>query len=339
MKRESGIDLIRITGLLFVVGIHQFLYNRFYYEPQVGVLMWAADSARWLFFCCNGLFMMMTGYLRCGKKFEKGCYKSLIPLLIGYVLCCAVVYPVQWMLGDEMPLIDWLTRFVTFGNYAWYLEMYIGLVLFSPLINLGIGQLNDKDLVKFTCIMVGVTSLHYITALEIIPDYWSSLYPVTYYMIGATIRRTQPKIRIWEGLLYASLICMGLGLTSVISTDEGFSKGFTQGYGGFWTMLTTTCIFLALYRVKVSPKAAKVLAWASVGVFEGYLLSKAFDLWTYPLVKQWHKPETFWLVFVTVTVPTFFATLLLGKGVHEIAGKIANAIPGYKAKEPVKKKR
>ena len=55
MKRQSGIDLIRITGLLFVVGVHQFLYNRFYYEPQIGFWMWSADVWRWLFFCCNGI--------------------------------------------------------------------------------------------------------------------------------------------------------------------------------------------------------------------------------------------------------------------------------------------
>ena len=332
MKRESGIDLIRITGLLFVVGIHQFLYNRFYYEPQVGALMWAADTWRWLFFCCNGLFMMMTGYLRCGKKFEKGCYKSLIPILIGYTICCCIIYPAQWLMGEHLPAIDWITRFVTFGNYAWYIEMYIGLVLFSPVINLGLMQLKDRDLIRFACVMVFVTSLYYITPLDIIPNYWSSMYPVTYYVIGAAIRRIKPRVKIWEGLGLALLICMGLGAVSIISTDQGFSKGFTQGYGGFWTMLTTTCIFLALYRVKVSEKAAKVLAWASGGVFEGYLLSKAFDIWTYPLVKQWHKPEHYLLVFLCVTLPTFFTVLLLGKAVHVLSGKIANAIPGFREK-------
>lgn len=34
MKREPGIDLIRLTGLFFVVGVHFFLYNGFYYAPR-----------------------------------------------------------------------------------------------------------------------------------------------------------------------------------------------------------------------------------------------------------------------------------------------------------------
>ena len=57
--RESGIDLIRCIGLLFVVGVHSFLKNGFYSVPQTGGLIWAADCFRWLFYGCNGIFMML----------------------------------------------------------------------------------------------------------------------------------------------------------------------------------------------------------------------------------------------------------------------------------------
>ena len=335
MKRQSGIDLVRITGLFFVVGVHQFLYNRFYYEPQAGFWMWSADVWRWLFFCCNGIFMMLSGYLRCRKTELRDCYRGLIPVLLGYTMCCAIIFPVQYLLGERISPMEWLTRFVTFGNYAWYVEMYIGLILFSPVINLGLKHMDDKTLGMFANLMVFVTSAHNMTALDIIPNYWSSLYPVTYYILGAAIRRLQPKVKVWEGLGLAMVISMGLALTSIATTDEGFSKGFTQGYGGFWTMLTAAGVFLAFYRVKVGKKTGKVLAWLAGGVFEGYLLSKIFDIWTYPLVQQWHTPDKFWPVFLVVTVPTFFSTLLLGKLVSLGAEAIANTIPWYRKKTKV----
>ena len=335
MKRQSGIDLIRITGLFFVVGVHQFLYNRFYYEPQTGFWMWSADVWRWMFFCCNGIFMMLSGYLRCNKTDLHDCYRGLIPVLVGYTLCCAIIFPVQYLLGERISPVEWVSRFVTFGNYAWYVEMYIGPVLISPLINLGLKQMDNKNLGRFANILVFVTSAHYLTAYNLIPDYWSGLYPVTYYVLGAAIRRIQPKVRLWEGIGLALLVCMGLAGTSILTTDEGFSKGFTQGYGGFWTVLTASGIFLGLYRVKISQKRARVLAWLSGGVFEGYLLSKAFDIWTYPLVKQWHRPDKFWLVFLVITVPTFICTLLLGKLVSVAADAISNQIPWYKHKTKV----
>ena len=346
MKRQSGIDLIRITGLFFVVGVHQFLYNRFYYEPQIGLWMWSADVWRWLFFCCNGIFMMMSGYLRCNKTELHDCYRGLVPVLIGYTLCCLIIFPVQALLGEKMPLISfeadqdsWIKRFVTFGNYAWYIEMHIGLVLFSPVINLGLKQMRDKALGIFSLVMVFVTSAHYLTTLDLIPNYWSSLYPVTYYILGAAIRRLQPKVKPWQGLGGALLISMILAAISIATTDKGFSTGFTQGYGGIWTMATAACVFLGLYRVKAGKGTGRVLTWLSGGVFEGYLLSKIFDLWTYPLVKQWHTPEKFWLVFLVITVPTFIGSLLLGKLVSSAANTISNRIPWYrkKTKEQIKK--
>ncbi len=229
---------------------------------------------------------------------------------------------------------SWLKRFATFGNYAWYVEMYIGLILFSPLINLGLKHMDNKTLGRFANIMVLVSSAHNLTAFDLIPNYWSSLYPVTYYILGASIRRLQPKVKAWQGIGIALLICAGLATASILTTDEGFSKGFTQGYGGIWTMLTATCVFLGLYRVKVGQGTGKVLAWLSGGVFEGYLLSKIFDLWTYPLVRQWHTPDKLWLVFLVVTVPTFVCTLLLGKLVSLAAEAISNRIPWYKKKTP-----
>lgn len=331
MKRQSGIDLIRITGLFFVVGVHQFLYNNFYNEPQIGPWMWSADVWRWLFFCCNGIFMMMSGYLRCNKTELPDCYRGLIPVMVGYTLCCCLIFPVQYLLGEKMTF-GYVIRYVTFGNYAWYIEMHIGLILLSPVINLGLKQMTDKVLGIFSMVMVFVTSANYLTTLDLIPNYWNSLYPVTYYILGAAIRRLQPKVRPWQGLGLALLISMGLATSSILTTDEGFSKGFTQGYGGIWTMLTATCVFLGLYRVKVGKGTGKVLAWLSGGVFEGYLLSKIFDIWTYPLVKQWHTPDKLWLVFLVVTVPTFICTLLLGKLVSMAADAISNRIPWYKKK-------
>lgn len=330
MKRESGIDLVRITGMFFVLGVHQFLYNGFYYEPQQGLLIWAADVFRWLFYSCNGIFMMLSGYLRCNKTQFRDCYRGLLPILIGYILTCAVVYPAMNASGEKLNLIGWFSKLITFGNYAWYLEMYLGLTLLSPVINLGLKQMSDRNLSVFALIMMFVTSLHSITPLDIIPNYWSALYPVTYYILGAWIRRMQPNVRLWQGLGGAMAICMVLACISVASTDDGFSKGFTQGYGGVWTMMTAVCVFLGLYRIHTGERAGRILGWLSGGVFEGFLLSKAFDLWTYPLVRQWHTPEKYLLVFITVTVPTFLCCLLLGKLFGLTAAAIADRIPWYR---------
>ena len=113
IKRESGIDLLRCVALLFVNGVHGFLYNTFYYQPQTGVLMWGADSARWLFYSCNCLFMLLTGYLKSGKPFKKGYYRSLFVILIGYFLTCAVSFPIRhFFLNEKLSILERSPQFL-----------------------------------------------------------------------------------------------------------------------------------------------------------------------------------------------------------------------------------
>ena len=95
-ERESGVDLFRLLGLLFVNGLHAFLYNGFYYEPQTGAAIWLANSFRWLFYGCNAMFMLLTGYLKSAKTWNKHYYRGLYTVLVGYVLTCVISYPIRY---------------------------------------------------------------------------------------------------------------------------------------------------------------------------------------------------------------------------------------------------
>ena len=120
-KREYGIDLLRCVALLFVTGVHSFLYNGFYYEKQIGFLMWGANSARWMFYCCNCLFMMLTGYLKCNKPLNRDYYRSLLPILVSYLLTCVRSFPIRhFLLGEALTLQEWVDKLVGFANYSWY---------------------------------------------------------------------------------------------------------------------------------------------------------------------------------------------------------------------------
>ncbi len=322
--RESGIDLIRCLGLLFVVGLHSFLKNDFYYLPQTGALMWAANSFYWLFFTCNGIFMLLTGYLKSAAAWNRRYYRSLAAVLVGYVLTCLISYPIRhFLLGEKLTLWQWLVNFCTFSNYAWYVEMYLGLILISPLINLALQRVDStRGLLILAGSLVFLTALPSIAAINPFPDYWTALYPVTYYVLGAVLRRLQPKWRPWLCLAGAAAISMGLGLVTLLTADKGFSSGFGQGYGGFWVTATVVLLFLGLYRLNIRPGFAGLLAWSAGGVFEGYILSRLLDVWMYELFPQWHSPQWYPVLFLAVTLPIFFLSLLAGKAVHTLSEAI-----------------
>ena len=325
-QREAGADLFRLLGLLFVNGLHAFLYNGFYSAPQTGVAMWLANSFRWLFFGCNGMFMLLTGYLKTTKPWGKGYYKGLLPVLVGYILTCVISYPIRYFLiGEQDPLAVWVERFFTFSNYAWYVEMYIGLILISPVINLALNSLQTpKAIWLLTASVVLATTLPSITPLKLLPDWWVGMYPIGYYMLGAAIGRTRPKIPAYIGLLGAALCAIGMGLASLLTTGGGkFNDGFSQGgYGGFFTTLMVTCLFIGVYRFQAGPRTSKVLSFCAAGVFEGYILSRLWDVWVYKTVSFWHKPETYILIFLCVTVPVFLTSMLAGRLVHALSVRI-----------------
>lgn len=324
MKREPGIDLVRCMGLLFVNGIHMFLKNGYYGEAQMGFAMWGANCFRWLFFSCNGIFLLLTGYLKSTKPFTKDYYKSLLPILLGYTLTCLITYPIRhFALGEELPVFEWIGNFLTFSNYAWYLEMYVGLLLFSPVINLALEQIRDeKMLLGMAGVMILLTALPSVTAIDLIPNAWASFYPVTYYVIGTVIRRLQPKVNFWNGLALTMVVVMFVAWVTLISTDKAFSKGFTQGNGDFWNTLVATLVFLTFYRVRLPEKVGKFLGQMAQGVLEGYLLSIVLDRSFYAAFPQWHNPEYYPLLFICVTIPIFVISITAGRGVHALSRRL-----------------
>lgn len=319
-KRQTGPDILRCLALFFVNGVHSFLYNGFYSRPQIGTEIWLGNSLRWLFFGCIGIFLMLTGYLKSTKKPDRQYFFGLIPILVGYALTCIVSFPIRhFLLNDKLTLWQWIDKFFTFGNYAWYVEMYIGLILISPVINLALQQLKTpKQLITAAVIAFVITALPSVTGSNWIPSYWTALYPFTYYILGAVIRRLQPKLHAGLGLFLTAVWTGIMGLISLLMTDKGFSEGLTQGYGGFWVTVMVVLLFLSLYRIELKGLGARVLAWMAGGCFEGYLLSRLLDVWIYGTVPQWHSPEYYPLILLCITVPVFLFSILSGKAVHAI---------------------
>lgn len=243
-KRESGIDLYRCLGLLFVTGLHSFLYNGFYSEAQ-GLSMLFPNMARWLFSACNGMFMLMTGYLKTKKPWDRGYYRGLWTVLVGYGLTCLISYPIRHFLyGEEHTLLQWIDRFFTFDGYGWYIGMYVGLILLSPVLNLAMDHMDRRQLLGLALTMAALTALPSATPIHLLPEYWTGLYPLTYYTLGAVIRRLELHIPSRVGLLGAAMTAGLMGLLSSLTAAGGvFTDGFVQGgNGGFLSTILVTML-------------------------------------------------------------------------------------------------
>lgn len=317
-KRQPGLDLIRCTAFLFVLIFHSFLYNGFYYEPQTGWLLWLADSVRWLSVSCIGLFLMLTGYLRIDRTDAASCLRSLGGILSGYLIASVTSIPVLHFLhGDHRSLDQWISALVQFRGvyYGWYVEMYVGLILLSPFVNLALERIFEAGKLPGLLLVMGLlTALPGATPLAIAPDHWRVLYPVTYYLLGAAIRLYQPKLQALPCIGVAVLLSMGLGAVTVLSTDEPIGQAFTQEFGDLWICLICVCLFIGLYQFQ---GCERILAFGAGGCYGGYLLSHLFDAVCYKAV----APTRYPVLFLCVTVPIFFLCIALGNCLERLTGR------------------
>ena len=333
-KRQPGIDLVRSVAFLFVVGVHFNLYNGFYYALHEGPAMVAAESFRWLFFSCNGLYMTLTGYLISTKPWSRRYYKSLIPVLLTYVLTSAVSIPVRaFCFREAFTFWEWAEKFMSFAAdyYGWYIKMYVGLLLISPILNRAMEGMEKRGLLAMLGTMLFLTALPSATTLTFAPNYWVSLYPLTFYVLGAVIRRLQPRPKPIFCLLMAVLTAFALGLINYFCClGEKYENRIGQDYGGFWITLIVAAVFLGLYRLQPGPKAQKLLRFLASGSLGGYLMSHLLEAWVYKTFSFSHTPALYPIAFLTLTVPIFFLSAVLGNLIRVLVNRMtARLFPAH----------
>ena len=295
-ERDFGADLVRIAAGLLVLTVHFFLRNGFYYSEAGDLWGILACAVRIFSYSCVPLFMVLTGYLKCRKAWTPSYYLSLIPILISYTVISLIhlIYKICYE-GVRMTVFEWIEEFLSFqlANYSWYVGMYVGLFLFSPLLNLiWSGCRTKKQHAGVVLTMAALTLLPPTvngianTGYELLPAYFTQIYYVAYYFIGCYIRTYRPKIRTGTGLAAAGALCILMAVVNVITRTEpaGFYSGFSSGYGTLPTAAVTVFIFLSLCRISSkSPKIKKTAAFFSGLIFEVYLLSYLFDKHIYIL--------------------------------------------------------
>lgn len=192
-QRTYGIDLARAVAICFVLAVHSFLYNGFYEHPLQGISMAGGTILRMAFISAVPLFLLLTGFLCINRRWSKGYYRKLLPVLLVYLLACAVCLLVQrFWVGETISVLGAFRRILDFSAapYGWYVEMYIGLFLIMPFLNAGWHALDDGKRKVLVITLTAMTALPTLINLvyQIIPDWWTGMYPLTYYFLGAWLR-------------------------------------------------------------------------------------------------------------------------------------------------------
>lgn len=333
-KREFGADLLRIAATFFIIGVHFYLHNGFYSEPQAGAAMWAADTARWLFFTCVPLFAMLTGYLKCKAVPSKKYYLGILPIFLTWILISllCIAFKIGYLHQEKTP-VEWLAEILNYkaANYSWYIEMYFGLFFLCPFLNV-IFRSEEKYhkaalvtvlLMTFlpglgNGIMVGEVRL------DFIPNYITGMWPIAYYMIGGYIRMYQPRFPRRYLLILIVMLCSLQGFVTFVTAQGGkFTDGAGGSYNYYVVAMITAAVFLFFYQIDTRREFLKQLAaHVSVRCLIIYLISWIFDSILQPLLQPFTSPSAYWWIFWVHTVSVFFLSLAASEVLYPVIQQI-----------------
>ena len=351
-KRSLGPDLVRITACFSVLSVHFFLNNGFYSEPVEGAAMFIMVLMRSAFMVCVPLFLLLTGYLMRNKKLEKGYYAKGAKTLVVYVLAsaaCIIYKLVHLKTGEPLKAILSVLNY-TGAPYGWYIEMYIGLFLLIPFLNIlyhGLPGRNAKRALLGTLLFLTalplVLNVYVITDAtwwvtpssstayqQIIPQWWRGVYPLTYYYLGAYIGEYGVRMPAVSGRLVtlAALLLNG-GYNYWRSRGGIFIWGSWNDWGSLFNVVCAVLVFMlivhkdgarrpALYR-----EAVAAVSDLTLGI---YLTSYIFDNLFYPMLKQRVPVMQDRLQYYFMIVPLVFLCSLVASGVIELIWMLGSAL-------------
>lgn len=309
-NRSVGLDVTRIYAFLSVVAVHSFLNTEFYSSTVIGKKMYVMVIPRTAFMVCVPLFLLLTGYLVSAKNtaLNSSCilkyYKKMLPLILKYIICMLIIYALSMSFGfEDFNLKSIIFGITGFSKYSWYVNMYIGLFLLTPFLNLIWNSINEKRMhIILISVFVFLTLLPSIFNIydfsthgaflnprlnkettALIPDWWVGIYPITYYYIGAYLKKYIDfkkinPIKVLPILLFSVLVT---GMYNIWRLHSAvFVWGMWNEWGGIENTVNSVLAFLlinSLFKSEVNKSISSSFAYLSSLTFSAYLLSWLSD--------------------------------------------------------------
>lgn len=348
-KRLTGPDVVRCVALLFIIGVHFFYNNGFYQRKQLGLEMLVADIVRWLTFSCVPMFIILTGYLKANAKLSLNFYKGIVSIIVTWIVVSFIcILFKEFYVGKNNTVFRWLVEFLNYqgADYSWYIELYIGLFLLIPFLNGFFGWENDRKYHIILLITMVITA--FVPSIvngatingevvDIMPNYFVSMWPFAYYFIGCFLRKYEVKINAWLCLAIAVAFSVVKGIMSFTSAYKTtFYKGIGGGYSDFFVAVITVFVFMACYRVEIkNERLKKLFAHVSQRALHVYLLSSIADALANDCLGRYNAPSEYWWTFPVRCFAVFLASLAMAEVVYPITNWISAKIVGLFDKKKV----
>ena len=279
------------------------------------------------------------------KELNRQYYRGIKKTYFIYVIVCVFCLGFRVLYQHEkLKIRQMILSILDFSadSYSWYIEMYIGLFLMIPFLNI---LWNNMTLEKQRWLIITLLCLTAVPSLlncwnlffiesdtriynTIIPEWWQgSVYIFLYYFLGAYFSEMEKKNTYKRDifLLIGMMIVFG-GFTYLRSYNGIYEWGAYNSYYGFQVVLIAIFIFRILLHVpmqrcpQIVKKGVLKISDLSLGI---YLGSNISDKIVYPklaeLVIEPIKRMDFFLIIVAISFLMAFMISMLANSIYEVA--------------------
>ncbi len=325
-ERDSGIELLRIIGLLLIFWMHGASSYR-----NNELSAWLCVVIETIGNVGVPIFILVSGYF--GIRLKP---KKMIQLDLMLIFYCWIGLFLRFLWGEAgaysgEEILSYV--FPVIGRNSWYFTCYFALAFLSPFLNEFVESLSrerfQKLLLTMLIIFSGITTVCF---FDITQDGGKGIVNMTMlYLIGRYIRlhedeRTGNRRKLAAAYLAISLVCIALNgaLYGVTHTMQNrFARDNT-----LFTIGAAICIFLLFKEIHFNSKVVNAIAshvpavftmeWTLRGIITAYMFP--YLAWNESNWHEWILLGVSVLLIAMGTVIDSVRVLLFGKAEEKLAG-------------------
>ena len=287
--RQSGFELLRIVAMIFILILHaDCLSFGFPSTQEIAANPVSAFLRTWLetiAVVAVNTFVLISGYF--GIRLRADRFMGLLFQSVFYIMG---VYLVLVAIGWEVFSVAHFARCLSplDPSGGWFIPVYIGLMLLSPILNTFVAQTGEKNLLGVIVALLLMQSVFGwgIDHLKVSAGY--SLFSfILLYLIGQYIRlypetfATKGKTSLYLGI-YLGIALLNALIPYLASTlpllfpsiprnlgNNGTITALTLAYSSPLNIIGAVCLFITFSRLKIQ---SHLINWVASSVLAVYLI-------------------------------------------------------------------
>ena len=281
MKRNYGIDLLRIVAMIFVIVLHLTGVGGICAEAALGTpQFYISQFLRIATFCAVNCYALISGFVGWNRTPK---LSGLLSLWLKVIAFCVVITVFTQLRDPEAVKLSDLWKAFTPVKEAkyWYFNAYVGMFFFTPLLARGIRNIPGREaILSVLGLILLVLLLPYSKLKEtfLLANGYSAIWLVILYLLGGLMSRFEIPAKL-PALGWAGLYLLAVGMSylprmgMLVMQPELWTpsnQNLSMQYTGFSVILAAVALVGLFARLKLpqwSIRITKALAPHAFGVY------------------------------------------------------------------------